>query len=355
MPQRVLVVALVLVLPLVPGEAAPVRMKLASERGLDLPVKGKVLDLTANHGQDNRIWSAALGQKRSLYIYLPPGYCPCKQYPVMIWLHALAQDERGFLDDVLPFLDAAIVAGTLPPLIVAAPDGTISGEARVLRNGSFFINSPRGGNFEDYLLQDVWGLLQANFLIRPEPQAHVMAGISMGGFGAFNKVLKYPDTFGVALGIFPPLHLRYADCRGRVMANFNPDCQGVREDFSNPRTIIGRFFHFLKVRQPDLIAPLFDPADPSTRDRIIAENPYDLLNPCRHGGGKVALWAGYGAKDQFNIDAHIEAFQYRARELGIPITTVRLPHGNHLRPTALKLFPDGLRWLDQQLANYGPR
>ncbi len=37
---------------------------------------GQVIDHTANHGKDRRIWSAALCQRRDLYVYLPPGFDP---------------------------------------------------------------------------------------------------------------------------------------------------------------------------------------------------------------------------------------------------------------------------------------
>lgn len=346
MPHR-LSIALLLCCVLLPGQPA----RSTFNRRPDLPtLKGKVLDLTNNHGRDNRLWSTALNQRRDLYIYLPPCYDPNKRYPVLLWLHQLAEDEQAFLGDPLTTLDKAIADGILPPMIIAAPDGSISGAPRLLRNGSFFINTPRAGNFEDFLIGDVWAYLHAHFPLRPEARAHVLAGASMGGFAAFNKVLKYPDTFGIALGIYPPLHARYADCRGRALANFDPACQGIRTDLSNPRTLIGRFFHFLKVRQPDILEPLDDPRDPDTVARVSAENPYELLNPCKHAGGKVALYAGYGEKDEFNIDAHVEAFAYKAKGLNIPLTTERLAGGQHLPGTARKLMPGAIRWLGQQLA-----
>src|SRR5579871_4051965 len=72
---------------------------------------GQVVDLTNNHGADHRLWSAALGEKRDLYIYLPPGYHSSKQYPLVFWLHGIIQDEKGFLKDGLPQIDAAMAAG----------------------------------------------------------------------------------------------------------------------------------------------------------------------------------------------------------------------------------------------------
>jgi len=54
---------------------------------------GQIVDFTHNHGADRRIWSAALCQKRDLYVYLPPNYDPQKKYPLAVFLHGAVQDE----------------------------------------------------------------------------------------------------------------------------------------------------------------------------------------------------------------------------------------------------------------------
>ena len=140
-----------------------------------------LIDLTHNHRHDNRIYSESLCTKRDLYVYLPPCYDPAKQYPVMIYLHAVAQDEIGFLR-LVPLIDRAIACGKLPPMIVAAPDGTIHGGPVPWNGGSFYVNS-RAGRFEDYIVQDVWNFVKANFSVRPEREYHILSGASMGGFG----------------------------------------------------------------------------------------------------------------------------------------------------------------------------
>src|SRR5262249_16071574 len=143
-------------------------------------------------------------------------------------------------------IDRAIVAGCLPPCIVAAPDGSLRGVRSYLSAGSFFLNT-KAGRFEDFLLVDVWNFLVENFPIRPEPEAHVLLGASMGGWAAFNKVFKYPDRFRVAVGIFPPLNLRWVDCHCRYMANFDPCCWGWRTDFSRSCETIGRFYCVIHI------------------------------------------------------------------------------------------------------------
>src|SRR5262249_30916211 len=146
---------------------------------LNARISGKVLDYTSNHGQDNRIYSPALCAKRDLYVYVPPCYDATKQYPLAFFLHGFAFDEQSFLDFVTLF-DGAMASGEFPPAIIAAPDGSLRGRPTIMNGGSFYVNS-RAGRFEDYIIDDVWGFMHQNFSIRPERDAHVMIGGSMGG------------------------------------------------------------------------------------------------------------------------------------------------------------------------------
>ena len=111
--------------------------------GLCRQLKGRIVDHTGNHGQDNRIWSKALHQWRDLYIYLPPGYTRNERYPIMIFLHPFALDERTFLR-LAPVLDEAIACGKLPPMIVAAPDGVARRHGLPRKAGELFPQLPRG-------------------------------------------------------------------------------------------------------------------------------------------------------------------------------------------------------------------
>ncbi len=167
---------------------------------------GQVVDYTNDTGTDHRIWSAALGERREMYVYLPPGYDPSKQYPFSLWLHGFGQDEHSYLTDGVRPIDRAIRDGTLPPAIVAAPDGSLRGINCLLSAGSFWINSPVGGRYEDYLMEDVWNFVTCHYSMRPEPEAHAVVGVSMGGGGAFHTAIKHQDFYKTAVGFMPPLN-----------------------------------------------------------------------------------------------------------------------------------------------------
>lgn len=317
-------------------------------------LQGTLVDYTHNHGADRRIWSKALGQKRDLYVYLPPGLDPRHSYPVVMWLHGFGQDEHTFAKVIAPRIDKAIACGQLPPHIVAAPDGSLGGHECVLTPGSFFINSV-AGRFEDFLVQDVWNFLTANYPIRPEREAHVLAGVSMGGGAAYNLGIKYRQRFGVVVGVFPPLNMRWVDCHCRYMGNFDPCCWGWRTDFSRRHEVIGRFYGVVTIRLKRITDPLYGRRVAPTVEQTSSENPIEMLDAYNVQAGDLAMFIGYGGKDQFNIDAQVESFLYTARQRGLPVAVSYFPQGEHDYKTAFKIVPDLFDWLGEQLRPYSPQ
>jgi S-formylglutathione hydrolase FrmB len=321
---------------------------------LNARLHGRLVDHTHNHGADNRIWSEALHEKRDLYVYLPPGFDPHQCYPVILWLHPLILDEQFFASDFAELFDEAMACGRLPPAIVAAPDGSLSGRPSFLhpREGSsFFINS-NAGNYEDYVVHDVWGFLVEHYPIRPEREAHVLFGVSMGGFGAFNLGIKYRERFHVVIGIVPPLNLRWVNCHCRYTSNFDPACWAWRTYFTG-NEVVGRYALVFTIRSGQLIDPLFG-RGPQVVAEVSRENPIEMLETYHVCPGELAMYIGYAGKDNFNIDAQVESFLYRARQLGLEVAVGYDPHGRHLPPAMRRLTPAALDWLAPLLRPYSP-
>jgi pimeloyl-ACP methyl ester carboxylesterase len=317
---------------------------------------GQVIDYTNHHGHDNRIWSEALHQKRDMYVYLPPHFDPNKCYPLVFWLHGFTQDEYSFVQSIVERLDRMIVEGKLPPAIVVVPDGSLSGRSGItfLSPGSFFLNS-KAGNFEDYVMQDVWDFMHKHYPIRPERGAHAMVGVSMGGGAAFRLAIRYRDRIGTAVGFMPPLNLRWVDCHDNYMANFDPDCWGWRTDFSHGHETVGRFLGFVRIQLKRVIDPLYDRKDPETLARISEENPIEMIDRLDLKPGELELCVAYGGKDNFNIDAQVESFLYVAKQRGLCINVCYDPKGRHNGATANRLFPCVQEWLAPRLEPYAPQ
>jgi S-formylglutathione hydrolase FrmB len=316
---------------------------------LNAGIKGHVCDFTHNHGADHRMWSPALGEKRDMYVYLPPGYDGVKQYPLMIWLHGFSQDEKNS-KSLSRKLDAAIVCGKLPPMVIAVPDGTFKGQPTIRNSGSFFLNGVRG-RYEDYLIQDVWNFLMCHFAIRPERDAHVLAGASMGGTSVFNLAFKHKDMFGVIVGIMPLLDLLYADCHGNHFAQFDPNCLGRIEHY-DPRASAGRVMG-INIKYGKAMKPLFgEPA--CVEKRLPEENPVEMLSIYDIRPEDFKIFIAWTEGDQFNGNNEARSFLYYANQRGIQPDVVTEPTGKHNSRTGMKFFERFVNWLAPLVAPYAP-
>ena len=318
---------------------------------LNEKIHGSVVDFTNNHGVDRRFYSQALCSKRDMYVYLPPCFDDAKRYPLMIWMHGFVQDEKDFLE-LVPVFDRAMVCGQLPPMIIACPDGSIRGRPTYFNMGSFYINSD-AGRFEDYIAVDVWNFLVTNFPIRPEPQAHILAGGSMGGYGAYNLGIKYRERFKIVAGFLPPLNTRYLNCKGRYYANFDPNCIGWMDRYQ-PYASVGSFYGFVHIPQYLVVDPLFGRNRACAIHAIAKENPVEMLEAYDVKPGDLNMFIGYGGRDEFNIDAQVESFLYFAKQRGIEPYVVFDPKGRHRSETGIKMMPEFGAWITPLVKPYAP-
>jgi S-formylglutathione hydrolase len=160
--------------------------------------------------------------EQRLTIYLPPSYeaSSDKRYPVLYLLHGFTGTNRTWLIDpdsvennpvVDPRdgayqyagflkrerLDSLIAAGTVPELIIVAPNG------RNAYKHSFYINSPVTGRWEDYVVEDVVGYVDANFRTLPRASSRGIAGHSGGANGALFIAMRHSDVFGSVYAMAP--------------------------------------------------------------------------------------------------------------------------------------------------------
>lgn len=301
---------------------------------------GQLLDFTHNHGRDRRIWSPALCQRRDLYVYLPPCYDRSKQYPMSIFLHGAGQDEQFFMQTQVKLFDQAIAKGEMPPVIIAAPDGSNFGRPSAFKPATFWANS-RAGNFEDYLMTDVWNFLMENFSIHPAREYHALVGASMGGSAAYALAIKHRDRVKVAMGFMPLLNLRYVDGQGNYRSNFDPTNFGFREEM-NPRELLGRK-GFIVLRFGTLFTPMYGKGNDAIAS-VSAINPLEIMERENLQNGELDLFIGYGAKDEFNVAAQVESFLYFAHKRGVEVGVVRDPNGRHDLRSGLRLMPAAQRW-----------
>ena len=107
-------------------------------------------------------------------------------FPVFYLLHGLSDDHtawtrRSSIERYVSDL----------PLIVVLPNG----------ERGFYTNAkekPRAA-FETNLVQDIIGFVDRTFQTIPTRESRVIAGLSMGGYGAAKLALKYPELFCAAV------------------------------------------------------------------------------------------------------------------------------------------------------------
>ena len=133
------------------------------------------------------------------------------------------------------------------------------------------------------------------------------------------------------------------------MGNFDPCCWGWRTDFSRSHEVVARFYLVFTIRLKNVIGPLYD-IGPNTVAEVSKDNPIEMIDSMNLKEGDLAMFIGYARRDEFNIDAQVESFLYRARERGLTVDVVYDPRGHHNVATALRLFPETIDWLARQLA-----
>jgi len=138
--------------------------------------------------------SKILGGERKYAIYLPPDYETSKRkYPVLYLLHGSGDDQTGWVQfgDVLQITDKAIENGLATPMIIVMPDAQ-SGQK------GYFNSFDGEWNYESFFFDEFVPFIEKKYRIRSEKRFRAIAGLSMGGGGAFIYALRHPEMFSSA-------------------------------------------------------------------------------------------------------------------------------------------------------------
>jgi enterochelin esterase-like enzyme len=136
--------------------------------------------------------SKAVGGKRKMVIYTPPGYARTNKYPVFYLLHGGGDTEidwqkKGSADVILDnlYADKKIV-----PMIVVMPNGFARPPGAKGGKG-------KGGNsaFEEDLLKDIIPYIESHYPVYTSQDQRALAGLSMGAGQSLGIGLKHLDTF----------------------------------------------------------------------------------------------------------------------------------------------------------------
>jgi enterochelin esterase family protein len=242
--------------------------------------------------------------ERTLSVYVPPGYDPdaARRYPAVLGLVGFT-GTGGSLFNADPLgepldarLDRLIAAGACPPIIVAAPDCF----TRV--GGNQYINSTGTGRYEDYLVDEIIGFVDAGYRTLPRGQWGVF-GKSSGGYGSIVLGMRRPDAFCALadhsgdsnfelcyLPDFAAALDAFRDAGGPAawLDRFWADPNRRRHRFHKPINIVGMAAHY---------SP--NPAAPAAELHI--DWPFDLVT----GELRPEIWQRWRAWDPVQmVDGH---------------------------------------------------
>jgi len=145
-----------------------------------------------------------------MYVHLPPGYNPAREYPTVYLLHGYGNNEVEWfdyygMDDVS---DRLVSDGTIPPMILVAVRmdnswGVDTGKPRQLSAKAS--TSLYKGPYESYLLREVIPLVEERYSVRRDTDSRCIAGVSMGGYAALHIGLRNTRIFGSIAAHSPAL------------------------------------------------------------------------------------------------------------------------------------------------------
>ena len=131
-------------------------------------------------------------------ILLPSGYeTSGRDYPSVYVLAGLDDDASFIAYQFGSGLKAA-------PAAEAEAIYVMVGGCNAL-GGSFYVNSPVTGNWEDAIATDLVAFVDGAYRTLPAAASRGMAGHSMGGFGALSIAMHRPDVFGAVYAMSPGL------------------------------------------------------------------------------------------------------------------------------------------------------
>ena len=318
-----------------------------SVRGTNRRIAGRVVDHSHNHGGDRRLFSPLLGMPRDLYVYLPPGYSTRRAYPLILYFHGGFGDEHAFLEgDRIAFLDWAIRRGWIPPVIVACPDGTVSGQSRLTAPHSMYLDG--GKPFERHTMDEVVPFLLRTYSIRPEREAHAILGLSSGGVGAIDLAVRHRDVFGAVAVLAAPLNLRYTTVSGDGLDDFLPASYRWKTTY-DPNEVVGVFLGgLIRLKANRFVQPVFG-TDPGVVGRVARQNPVEVVRGGDVRPGELPIYIHYGGRDNLNFDAQAQSFVWLTADRGLDLTVESDPQAGH----SIRYFRENQKraylWLAQHL------
>lgn len=133
--------------------------------------------------------SAALAIQASMYVILPdpkPELAPDREHPTLTLLHGLSDDHTTWVrrTSIERYAAAYNIAVVMPAV-----------------NRSFYADMRYGGAYWTFVSEELPRIARTYFRLSAAREHNFVAGLSMGGYGAFQLALRHPDRYAAAASL----------------------------------------------------------------------------------------------------------------------------------------------------------
>ncbi|MBT8220467.1 MAG: hypothetical protein KJP00_11610 [Bacteroidia bacterium] len=172
------------------------------------------------------IWIGYRNEKRTLHIYVPPGYDQdtARNYPVMYFLDG--ESSFNDLENMAPewqideVINAASASGQ-PTAIVVGINQAEDRDAEYTPMVDKDNPNAHGAEFAQWVATDLKNWIDSNYRTQTKPSSTTIGGISRSGMMAYYMLMAHPDVFGNAVIQSPSMWVDY----DRLMAMNLPDSE----------------------------------------------------------------------------------------------------------------------------------
>ena len=256
--------------------------------------------------------TASLPAPVPVLVMTPPSYdaAPARRFPVLYFLHDGGGDEAVlFREGLADALDADMRAGRLPEMLVVSPRGV----------GTWFVDAQGGvSRYATFLSETLVPFVDGRYRTVASRGSRLVAGISMGGYGALRWALARPGLFCAAGGLSPAVQQMCWPAVRAMPFFIRPSLTRTFGD--DPLKNV--------LRQNDLYAMLLD--DPL----LAARAPF--------------LYVRCGTEDKYRLAEIVSFFDRYLEAFAVPHEVVVEP-GVHAWPYWRKVFPLFVRALSSRL------
>lgn len=130
--------------------------------------------------------SQVLDLSTSVNVYLPDNEVMIAEAPILYLLHGWSDDCNAWLDSTNLIRQAQAY-----PFVIVMPQVGLS----------YYTDMVAGGNYFTFLTKELPQKIAQWFQIMPQKNKTFVAGLSMGGYGAFKWALTYPEQFCAAASL----------------------------------------------------------------------------------------------------------------------------------------------------------